>query len=365
MKTPPVDYFCTPKDLAHKMMRAVQSTTPKCVADFAAGDGTLLRTAEEYWKDCRIVALDLRRAAVKRLTTTHPQWQVARCDFLSELSRSRCRVLQAQGFCDLVLLNPPFSSRGNAYWTAITESGAFVRCSRALAFVLTSLTYLGRQGRLVAVLPRGCLTSEKDTAAWSAILRHYDRKVIALNGRKAFARCAASTAIVRLTRRKMPRAMAEQNGAAAVFREPLVLVRGRVQMHSVNGKTFRDGYSLVHTTNLRQFKLAATPRRVGPGSKPIVGPAVLLPRVGRPDLLKVVVVPRGQALVMSDCVISLCCGTEQRAKRLYKDIILNWINLERLYGGTGAPYVTLRTIKHFLHSLGYGVSVQSLNGLAK
>lgn len=336
------------------MAQAVQASNLKCIADFAAGDGTLLRAAEEYWDGCRIVALDVRRTAVDRLMKSFPHWGVAKCDFLSRLSRSRCGLLEASRFCDLVLLNPPFSSRGNVYWTAATEEGGAVRCSRALAFVLTSLSYLTRNGTLVAVLPRGCLTSERDAAAWKSILRYYDRKVIALNGRKAFRHCSAATAVVRLTRRKTPRSLARQRVSVSKYAEKLEVVRGRVQMHSVNGKTFPAGYSLVHSTDLRCFDVVSLPKRVAPSIPPVAGPAVLLPRVGRPDAKKVVIVQKQQRVVLSDCVIALCCGTERQAKRVRDNLILNWIKLEELYGGTGAPFITVNALRRFLNGLGYG-----------
>ena len=93
MKSALVDYFCTPRSLGAKMVRAVGSLEAECIADFSAGDGMLLRIAQNRWADCRIAATDIRDEAVYKLRRSHPEWKVGRCDFLSAASRGHSQLL--------------------------------------------------------------------------------------------------------------------------------------------------------------------------------------------------------------------------------------------------------------------------------
>ena len=359
MKRRLLDYYCTPKPLARKMVRALPGIRPKYVADFAVGDGTLLRAAKSCWRGCKCIAVDIRPHAVKGLRQKETSWEVVRCDFLSDVSRQRIPLLRKMlGRVDLILLNPPFSYRGNSY-CIVSHGLEQVRCSRAMAFLINSLAYLSPTGSAVAVLPRGCLASQRDVPAWRNILKNYDRRLIALNGRRTFRSCSASTVLLRLKPRRFVRCVPDRGDHPHVTGERVILKRGRIQMHLLNGNRSSAGHRLIHTTDLRELEKRDADNVVRATSGVLCGPGVLVPRVGRPDASKIVVIAKKVTFVLSDCVLCVCCSRTIEAQRLQQRILSDWKRLEKLYGGTGAPYITLSAFAAFLRSLGYSVASRS------
>ncbi len=355
MRSVPVDYFCTPRALAVKMAFAVKTLRPDCIADFAAGDGMLLRIAQKRWPNCRVAAIDIRRDAVSELKRKHSGWDVGRCDFLSTASRGRSQLLRGlRGSVDVILLNPPFSARGNSYWRAYGGSDAF-RCSRAMAFLLTSLAYLAPKGVAVAVLPKGCMTCQKDAKAWEWILRHYRMRIVDTNGRTTFPTCNATTVIVHLVPRRTPRPVERSLGAQPESRERVSVWRGSVQMHSARGNGSLARCPLVHTTDLRGFSLGSIKRGSPLTARALRGPAVLVPRVGRPDPRKIALALEELPFVLSDCVFAVCCRSKSQARRVRKAVVDRWPDFEALYGGTCAPYVTLASLRSFLTTVGFSI----------
>src|SRR5712691_8346361 len=196
------DQFFTPTDVARRLVAILRSRTENCIADFAAGDGELLRAAESKWRGASIVATDVDVKCVKELRVRHPDWNVSRCDFLNQKSRKCSPLLrERKGTVTLALLNPPFSCRGGE--TRSVFLGEFeVRCSRSMSFVLHAIPYLASNGRIAAVVPAACLTSEKDADAWKLVREEFAVRKICTFGMKTFRSCAARTAIVYLRRRR-------------------------------------------------------------------------------------------------------------------------------------------------------------------
>ncbi len=357
MKGHPVDVFCTPEHLARKMVAAVGKLAPKRIADFAAGDGMLLRVAQVRWARSQFIAVDIRRSAVTHLQREHTRWVVAKCDFLSDRSRRSSQVLVGvTAGADVILLNPPFSLRGNGYHM-VSVGTRSIRCSRAMAFLLTSFNYLASAGVVVAVLPAGCLTSERDTAAWEWILARYKRSIVAMNGNSTFDACRASTAVVRLKRRRRINQRRGRTLAQQRVRANIVIRRGRIQMHTLNG-TSRNGVPLIHTTDLRHLGNGYVPRMLPAASQACRGPCVLIPRVGLPDKGKVRVIEEKRQFILSDCVFGLLCSSANEARHLHDTILSRWTRLRARFGGTGAPFITMANLAAFLRQSGYAVQCE-------
>jgi hypothetical protein len=357
MTGPPHDFYCTPDRLAWRMIGAIgDNCRPARVADFAAGDGKLLKIAEENWPDSSYVAVDISKPAVDKLRRWWPHWHIGRCDFLVDRSRRRTAALRSlEGEVDVVLLNPPFSCRGKKYFEVDAGERVF-RCGRAMAFVLTSFRYLATDGILVAVLPNGCLVSDKDAPAWEWLRRSYTYRVIEKNGRWTFAQCAAETTIVVIKRRRSRARGGPKEISSNGYSGRVTLALGRIQMHSLNGSASHDGLPLIHTTDLRNLRLSHAARRVQGHSPVQRGPAVLIPRVGQPDVMKISVIPSKARFVLSDCVFAVGCTSAIQASDLKRALIAQWDLLRRKYGGTGAPYITSHALAAFLGQLGYEVA---------
>jgi predicted RNA methylase len=351
------DQFYTPSSVARRLVSFLRSDTETCVADFAAGDGELLRAATAKWPEARYLATDIDPMCVAQLKQQHPSWEIGRCDFLNERSRASSKLLRETiRAVSLVLLNPPFSCRGNRAETVVSEDKTF-RCSTSMAFVLNSLQYLAPNGRLVAVLPASSLSSQKDGAVWAHLRAEYSVRNVAGFGLRTFPSCAARTVIVRLQRQHSRKGLSRND---TVFRQTVqmnsTIVRGAVPMHSARNGLAGPEYSLVHTTDLQGEQISKTDHSIRVCRRFALGPSVLIARVGRPSNEKCVVYLARTRLVLSDCVYAIGCETSDEARKLHAVIHANWDSFANLYSGTCAPYLTVSALHAALLQLGVNVT---------
>ncbi len=351
------DQFFTPSSVARRLVSFLRSDEETCIADFAAGDGELLRAASEKWPYARYIATDIDQNCVTQLKRERPEWSVGRCDFLNENSRNSSRLLRETiGIASLVLLNPPFSCRGNKVESVFVEEKT-IRCSSSMAFVLKSLHYLAPKGRLVAILPASALSSQKDEAAWSHIRTAFSVRNVMGFDSKTFPNCAARTVIVRLQRKhtKTPR-----SSQGKTFRRMLTmdssLIRGAIPMHSARNGLAGPEFPLVHTTDLQGKRLSTTEHSIRLCHRYALGPSVLIARIGRPSKSKCVLYLARKRLVLSDCVFAIRCQTSDDAKQLHAAIHANWDKFAGLYSGTCAPYLTVFALHSVLTQLGVNVT---------
>ena len=351
-----MDRFCTPEHLAVQMVNWVAPGKRSTIADFAAGDGRLLKAAQLRWPHANIIATDISQQIIKRLQRYESKWAVGRCDFLSERSRLKCRCLKnAIGTVSLALLNPPFSYRGGAKWN-IESRGMTYQCSKALAFVATAIGYLSRDGMVIALLPQGCLKSQKDAALWESIRESHTVDVLSTNGYKTFTGCFPKTAIVGISKRIGGARPTEiQLNGRHFTGSPVTVIRGSVQMHKVS--SIGRMLPLIHTTELKNGKIDVHCRKVSAGRRSVSGPAVLLPRVGAPNRSKVKVYSSSQPIVLSDCVFAIMCKTNGHAIAVQRRIVKKWSVVEERYGGTCARYITLASLTEALSQLGIRVAI--------
>lgn len=347
-----VDQFFTPQWLAQEMVGRIGRDSVRVIADFAAGDGALLQAASEFWPDAQILATDIDRQSVRRLRQKDSRWRVSQCDFLSEYSRRNARSLCGQqGEVDLIVLNPPFSCRG-ARTLRCQFADTEVTCSTALAFVIAALSYLAPDGEMVALLPQNTLQSDKDRAAWKSVESTYVVNAGRTTQRGDFEGCFVQSRIVRLARRlrkRSNRVISDADRSNCKERGHVTVVRGTVQMHQNEPGT----RTLVHTTDLIRNRVILN-GHVAPQKRPsVVGPSVLLPRVGQPSIDKISLFLQRRRVVLSDCVIGLQCESTIAATALFEDIIREDADFLRLYSGTCARYTTVARVKGFLRSIGY------------
>src|SRR2546430_1365319 len=134
-----IDRYYTPMAIAKDVVSLGASSRTSVVADFAAGEGRLLRAAQDEWQTGHIAATDADPNAVKHLRRNYPSWSVGRCDFLSAVSRRQSRVLrEIKGEVTAALLNPPFSYRGGTRWD-VRLHGRLHACSPAAAFLTVAI----------------------------------------------------------------------------------------------------------------------------------------------------------------------------------------------------------------------------------
>ena len=315
-----------------------------------------------------MVGTDIDCRAVRKLRKVSESWRIGVCDFMNPRSRQSSPVLRSlNGRTNLVLLNPPFSCRGGQRVSATAE-GTTSKCSLGLAFVVNSIDYMTDGGELIAVLPQGSLTSEKDATTWALLHRMGDTEVLKNNGFRTFARAAVRTAVVRFQKHHSgirAEASPSINTCSPSGQEllpPVRIVRGTTQMSEIRrGEGYTGSIAFIHSTHLQEFTISSHYKVRGSNRRCAVGPMVLLPRVGQPKRSKVARYLEPDVFMLSDCVIALMCENPETAELLWKDLQSNWSLLEQEYVGSGARYITNRKLSNLLTHLGYFSLVGSSN----
>lgn len=338
------------------MVEAAYSQKPEIIADFAAGDGALLKAAAKKWPTSRIIGLDINKIHVSTLKSFHFGWEVGRCDFLKVKSRHQCKVIrELEKNVSLVLLNPPFSYRGGMYSEFSSSSGS-IRCSRAFAFVLTATDYLKENGEIIALLPSGCLSTEKDQAARKTLKQLGDYQIVSEHHFETFPGVHAKTIMLRFInspnkpKRKYKPIIPNSEDSKFGCQLPKIF-RGNIQMHTLNGNIGGKLTPLIHTTEMVATGLNITRRKTNTEKSCIMGPAVLLPRVGNPNKEKIHLWLHRKKIALSDCVLGIRCNSQKEAKGIKKAIQNNWNFIKNLYGGTCAPYITINALNRALLEL--------------
>jgi predicted RNA methylase len=356
-----LDPFFTPVTVANELVQCVEQSSPGLILDPAAGDGALVDAAARRWADARVVALDCDPASVRALRKRRG-WETGSCDFLSPKSRVASPHARAlHGTVDLLLLNPPYSGRGYSRWLSRYE-GVDVASGRAMAFVLTALSTVRDGGELVALLPSSALTSQRDEAAWELVRKFARVDVVQQYPRGTFPLGTAATVGIRMTK-SMAGSEAREVAAPKQARPIHVvdIVRGVVPVHEAKAaglsKTAGPGRcAFLHSTDLRSQEIAAL--RTVPAdrfSPRALGPAVLLPRVGKP-LAGKIVVWGGGPVVLSDCIFALTAGTLKSARHLAALIRSQFESVADSYVGSCARYLTIAALIDVLARLGVAAS---------
>ncbi|HXT02252.1 MAG TPA: methyltransferase [Elusimicrobiota bacterium] len=331
-----LDRIDSPAWLAKEMVDIVSSGGRRSViADFTAGKGNLLVAAQTRWPRAQLLINDKSSAAARDLEARFPKAKVVKADFL----RTR-KLDQWKGKVSLALLNPPFSCRG-AKRHGINLKGDFV-AGTGVAFLMRTLEFLSPTGQAVAVLPAGCMSSEKDEAVWKWIRQRYIVTIHRKCNRRTFESCVVGTVVVSLKKRAKPRIV--KTISRQLEKHRFSLIRGKIQIHNAKWSRSESAIPLVHSTNLQENSLTNLDRRTTNRNGVLEGPAVLLPRVGKPSVNKIAVLPRGLRVVLSDCVIAIPLSSSSRARRLMNQIRENWQILKNTYQGSCAPYTTMSRV---------------------
>lgn len=356
-----VDAHYTPDWVADRVaseVTALARTKQPHIADYTAGDGALLRASSRVLPRARITAADIDPVAVRSLKTANPSWNVGTCDLLSAKSRSSSPLLGRRGaFADVVVLNPPFSHRGGTYFRVLNDA---FRASPAMAFVAHALEQLADGGSAVVLVPSGTVHSQKDELLWTRLREATTVRVVDEFARTTFDGEHATVSMILLIglSRELLRAEAKNPVADPVSADDAAadvrLIRGTQQMHLI--ETNQRGLMLVHSTHLRGRAILPGPR-IGVRAPTIAGPAVLLPRVGLPRRDKLAVYLAGDEVVLSDCVIALRGRTEPITKRVNAELADSWDDLEALYRGSCARYITVRDLRNHVEKLGFSVQL--------
>ena len=344
-----MDRFYTPDSLASKLMAAIDSPVVNSCADPNCGHGQLLLSAEAQWPDAECWGLDIDRDAVRRVRRRRPRWIVSVGDLLSPTSIARTKIFRMGDGCDVLLANPPFSMGGDK---GIVRAGVSYRCSVAMAHILAAIELFRPRCAIGAIVPESMLHSELDEAARGELAVAWTLEEVLCVPQATFGGTRAHAALVVL------RPANGKDGSDRVLRKPTAgvaadVVRGGLPVHQAESAS-DDGLPFVHSTDLKALASGAYRRRtvrpIGRGC--VVGPMLLLPRVGVPSIEQMVPLEFEQPIQMSDCVIGLRFSGWDTATEIARVIRDKSESLVDLYKGTGARYVTVRRIEEWCVSVG-------------
>lgn len=346
-----IDQHFTPPLLASLLIDSLPvNFQPSRIADFAVGEGSLIQAALKRWSQgIEVIANDVCHETLELLHEKN--WNKFNINFLDSNAIFDSGLYRFEKKIDLILLNPPFSQRGlkPILWEGLEVT---IKSGLALNFIYKSLSFLKPGGFLVAVVPNGSLTSNRDKAALSYLKKNYIFSVIAKNEEKAFQKVNAKTSIILIENKAPPKKIIQGQNLPTPF--VFKVLRGKLQMHKIKSLINDHGTPLIHTTNLKNnvIHLENTVKVNYPISK-VKGPAILIPRVGNFNKDKICLLSLGLEVVISDCIFAVPCQNEGEAINLQKKILEDWSSFKENYSGTGAIYSTLEKIEDFINRINY------------
>jgi len=339
------DSFYTPQILADKLIGYIRKKSFKNAVDFCIGDGQLLRSAKSRWPQLKCFGSDISDEAIAETKANHPDWCLSRIDFLEPCERQNAEIFKIQPKYQLILLNPPFSCRGGTLHE-IQFEGKHYTVSTSMRFLVTALDYLDRDGYLYAILPTSTAYSQKDQRLWNLLEKKYNLSILEEPRIKYFKGCTPNVILISLNDFSKVSKYSNITRLPFAF-ENLQVYRGKLSMNQV--KQNQGQHFLVHSTNIRDNRLVNLNVKQTNSLSTVFGPAILIPRVGKPKQSKICMIGSGTTYVISDCIIALKTITVKDAQLLYRYIIENWELVEIMYKGTGAKYITVDKIKQFLN----------------
>ena len=347
-----VDVHYTPPSFAKEIVATVNDICPSVVADLCAGRGELLFQAEILWPHADFAAIDIDPVAIRHIRQLRRRWHVGCCDIFNPNSRNHSPILRRfRNRISLLLLNPPFSCRGNTRFKVDTKLGP-IYASTAMSALVISLSYMDPQGSAVIVLPFGSLYNEKDRMAWEYVRSRFDVSILNCNTKGVFPRSSASVALVRLSRHEAKSYDPSIPSLVGSYADQIDvrLVRGSLPFNRVVDHA--DGPVVVHSTDLRDSGVCFNGRRSPVIRRCFSGPAVLVPRVGRLVEGKIAILSPPTPIVLTDCVIGLTTKSMEDAYEVRRRMIVEFASLYDQYVGTGAPFVTINRLQETLARIG-------------
>lgn len=350
-----MDKHYTADKIAAQIVDLLPAREARLVADFAAGDGSLLRALGRRWPRAHMLASDIDPNAIRSLRHTLPGVRAHGLDFLEARSHEGQRLRRYRQAADIIFINPPFSCRGGTK-LALVVDGVAIKCSKAMAFLLATLRYRAATGIIVAILPASCLTSDKDRQARDHLTDRFHLEVLGSLEPTDFARCSVQTicVIVRPITEPSTRSTAAARRAIGPVSFAARLSRGSIAVARSFPRTER-GFLLAHTTDLQRNRLMPATRKVLSRGERVQGPCVIFPRVGRVRRDKICVVPKGRRVLMSDCLIAVETALESEAAQLASMLLEDFEHYASIYAGTCAPYTTLTRVRDLLLDLGVAI----------
>lgn len=344
-----IDQYFTPKAIASNLIKDTGFRGYSCVVDPTCGSGNLLSAVAELSRNVRCIGIDSDKEVIDELKKTRPNWVLSNADLMDNDSVSRTTAFDVAVGCELLLLNPPYS-QNNKKFTTFEYLGVPLKCSVAMSFLLQALmTFSPKLGALI-IVPESMMYSELDEHARFLVSREYKIECLTELRESTFKGARVRTVAIKLTR-------IEANTVRDIFSTKSIakrfntsIVRGGAQMHRIE-KVTPKGTKVIHTVDLVSLYENIDSHSGFCNSKlsgRIKGEAILVPRVGMPNIEKLTILNLKKEVQLSDCVLAMTSNEPEDLAHLFSLIKSNHIEFKNLYRGTGARYLTKGRLEQWL-----------------
>ncbi|GHU55676.1 hypothetical protein FACS189442_3540 [Spirochaetia bacterium] len=338
------DSHYTPEDLADRLVSFIQKKNVYSVADFCVGGGELLRAVKKKWCDVRFYGSDISVRVINLLKKQYPDWVLDSCDFFNKKIRDRCIIFNNK--FDLIVLNPPFTCKGSTILSNVFD-GIEYHMSTAMAFLVDAIKYLNQDGVLYAILPQSIAYSQKDKKIRQYLYDNYNLKIFEEINNQEFEKCTPNIVLAAINDENLV-CINKSFKQIKTGIEYLEIQRGNIGMHDII-KSNGSLVPLIHTTNIKNNEIVDIKYNVENSISNIKGPALLIPRVGQPNIKKICTIASKKEYAISDCIIGIKTDNMASCNLLKKIVVDNWSDFSDLYKGTGAKYITIERLKYFFN----------------
>lgn len=338
-----LDKFYTPHSVARLMVSFSKLDNPMYIADFASGDGILLYYAFQRWPNASFYANDISSEALSAMKNHNFTYKVENIDFLSNDLREKSPIMQfLKKKSDLILLNPPYSFRGQ--FKFLFKGNYHFNCPRSLAFVLIATEFLADHGELIALLPSGAIYGVRGRETLDYFQTNFSFEVLETFSNKTFNLCSAKTVIVKFSRRDQEKIKLNANKNENTQYE---IIRGNMPMYRVVEKE-KSKHRIIHSTSIQRY--IVKPLRVDKNdlARKILGHNVLIQRVGNIKKHKIVHFHTAKKVMLSDCVIAIPTRSKKESEFIINYVHDNWDRFLEMYTGTCAKHLAIQDLKSFL-----------------
>lgn len=351
-----LDSIYTPSQIAAQVAAAMPADVTGCVVDLAAGEGALLKAVEaRFGERIRPLALDIDSAAVAQLAT-NVGWIVSRADALNTKARRATKAWRrARRSLAAVVINPPFSYRGNG--GSFIKYGNFSgRVAPAIEFLAAALTDLAPEFGFWAILPEGALLADRHKGFWAEVQANHELTVIARLPQGTFPGARVSTMLIELRPGGSVEGQQDTSPVAPTTSTETCIcvevIRGRVPVHRSSPliDALPEGAApFVHTTDVGT-RAGQSKKRHASELLSDSAPLVLVSRIGKWNSPAVIHVGR---VVLSDCLFAIRPLERKSLSSLAQSLLDHGPEFAASFKGTGAKYLTLTDVSSALECLGW------------
>ena len=369
--------YYTNRDIAEALITAIPTKKAKTIIDLSAGEGALLITARDKYKEAKLYGVDIDEENCNKFSTLQNTTSLC-LDSTLPCTLEKIKLLQKK--FDVVIGNPPFFQNEHTDFTrsvflkwSLNFTGKYYRAE--ILFLILSLELLKSSGSCGIVVPDTIISGEKFTRLREKIVSSFKFiKIIELDNRSFLGTEARTHILIVSNDESIPSSIVTgkskisseielskdcfilradyqynsfkyKDSKITIENSGVRVLRGKVSKSKdsdllgsiIHSSSFYDNYSFFD--NDREIEENAAVIQAVKGD-------VVVPRVGTRCLGKVGIIRSG-SFTITDCVFVIKasehkCG-DMIVRTLKSKFGVEWI--KSISKGIGAQYITLNDIR--------------------